>query len=127
MSPDSQKSIIQSATKFFSGTMISRMTGMLRDVSMAYVFGTQSAVAALLVAFRFAHLLRRLLGEGAMQTAFIPYFEGLRKESTVRAGTFFCHLACHLSVFLFFLIIVLRVVVVSHGRNLAQHRVDLKS
>lgn len=86
---DSKRSIAQSAARFFSGTMISRITGMLRDIYMAYAFGTQSTVAALLVAFRFAHLLRRLLGEGAMQTALIPHFEALRKTDPKRAGQFF--------------------------------------
>lgn len=80
---------------------------MLRDMALAYAFGTQSAVAALLVAFRFAHLLRRLLGEGAMQSAFIPHFEEMRKESPLRAGRFFCHLTVSLSHFLFFLILII--------------------
>lgn len=94
---DTNRSIFRSATRFFSGTMLSRITGMLRDICMAYTFGTQSAIAALLVAFRFAHLLRRLLGEGAMQTALIPHFEELRKESPKRAGRFFCDLTVSLT------------------------------
>lgn len=102
---DSNRSIMRSAARFFSGTMLSRITGMLRDISMAYAFGTQSAIAALLVAFRFAHLLRRLLGEGAMQTALIPHFEELRKESHQRAGRFFCDLTTTLSFFLTLIIV----------------------
>lgn len=86
---DNTHSIIRSAGRFFSGTMLSRISGLLRDIAMAYAFGTQSAVAALLVAFRFAHLLRRLLGEGALQTAFIPHFEGLRRDDPARATQFF--------------------------------------
>ena len=106
---DSNRSILRSATRFFSGTMLSRVTGMLRDISMAYVFGTQNSIAALLVAFRFAHLLRRLLGEGAMQTALIPYFEELRKEDPNRAGHFFCDLTGTLThtLILFILITML--------------------
>lgn len=97
---DSNRSIFRSAARFFSGTMLSRITGMLRDICMAYAFGTQSAIAALLIAFRFAHLLRRLLGEGAMQTALIPYFEELRKDSPARAGHFFCDLTVTLTYLL---------------------------
>ncbi len=104
---DTLKTISRSAAHFFSGTLLSRITGMLRDVAMAYVFGTQSFVAALLVAFRFAHLLRRLLGEGAMQTALIPHFEELRKESEVTAATFFRDLAFSLTILLTFLIVVI--------------------
>jgi len=103
---DTAKTILHSATRFFSGTMLSRVTGMLRDMSMAYAFGTQSTVAALLVAFRFAHLLRRVLGEGAMQTALIPHLEHLRKDSSQRAGRFYCDLSLSLTALLSTIIIV---------------------
>lgn len=85
---DTTHTILRSAKRFFSGTMLSRISGMLRDMSMAAAFGVDASVAAFLMAFRFAHLLRRLLGEGAMQAAFIPHFEGLRKESPERAVQF---------------------------------------
>lgn len=107
---DSNRSIVRSAARFFSGTMLSRVTGMLRDICMAYAFGTQSAIAALLVAFRFAHLLRRLLGEGAMQTALIPHFEELRKEDPQRAGRFFCDLTATLLYLLTFIIVIVMAV-----------------
>lgn len=94
---DSTRSIIRSASRFFSGTMLSRVSGMLRDISMAYVFGTGEAIAAFMVAFRLSHLLRRLLGEGALQTAFIPHFEALRQESPSRANQFFKDLIYTLS------------------------------
>lgn len=86
---DTTQTIFHSAKRFFSGTMLSRISGMLRDMSMAAAFGADASVAAFLMAFRFAHLLRRLLGEGAMQSAFIPHFEGLRKDSSQRATQFF--------------------------------------
>lgn len=106
---DTTQSIVRSASRFFSGTMLSRITGMLRDMALAYAFGTQSAVAALLVAFRFAHLLRRLFGEGALQTAFIPHFEELRKKNPMRASQFFCDLAISLTAFLIGLIMSIMV------------------
>ncbi|MBA2727140.1 MAG: murein biosynthesis integral membrane protein MurJ [Parachlamydiaceae bacterium] len=89
---DTTHTILHSAKRFFSGTLLSRFTGLGRDISLAYAFGADSALAAFLVAFRFAHLLRRLLGEGAFQTAFIPTFEELRHESSQRAGRFFVDL-----------------------------------
>lgn len=104
---DSTHTILRSASRFFSGTMLSRISGMLRDIAMAYAFGTQSAVAALLVAFRLAHLLRRLLGEGAMQTALIPHFEELRRNSPQRAGIFFRDLAFSITHLLIVLIVVI--------------------
>jgi putative peptidoglycan lipid II flippase len=86
---DTTHTITRSATRFFSGTLLSRISGMARDVAMAAVFGTHAAVSAFLVAFRLAHLLRRLFGEGAMQSAFVPQFEALRTEDPKRAVAFF--------------------------------------
>lgn len=97
---DSIKTIRYSAQKFFSGTFLSRITGMLRDVSMAYAFGTHSSVAAFMLAFRLAHSLRRLLGEGALQSAFIPEFEALRHHSPQQAFSFFRNLVIALALLL---------------------------
>lgn len=101
---DTPHSILHSAKRFFSGTMVSRLSGLARDIAMAFAFGTDSALAAFLVAFRFAHLLRRLFGEGAFQTAFIPTFEELRQQSQQRAGRFFVDLYGSLTIFLVLLI-----------------------
>jgi putative peptidoglycan lipid II flippase len=101
---DTIESIRRTSHRFFSGTLLSRISGMFRDMSMAYVFGTEPAIAAFMVAFRFAHLLRRLFGEGALQTAFIPSFESLRHHSEARAFTFFRDLTLVLSTFLTILI-----------------------
>lgn len=103
---DSTHSIFHSAKRFFSGTMLSRVSGMMRDMSMAYGFGTQEAVAAFMVAFRFSHLLRRLFGEGALQSAFIPHFEGIRKHDPNDAARFFKELTRTLTAWLTLIIII---------------------
>jgi putative peptidoglycan lipid II flippase len=97
---DSARTIFRAAQRFFSGTLISRFGGLFRDISMAFAFGTADSAAALFVAFRFSHLLRRLLGEGALQTSFIPHFEKLRHEDPKRALFFFQSLSGALSCFL---------------------------
>jgi putative peptidoglycan lipid II flippase len=73
---------------------------------MAYAFGIEPSIAAFMVAFRFAHLLRRLFGEGALQSAFIPTFEGLRHQSHERAIAFFKSLSVVLTLFLTLLVIL---------------------
>lgn len=103
---DSNATIFKSLASFLSGTLISRVSGLLRDVAMAYVFGTSSAIAALMVAFRFAHLFRRLLGEGALQSAFIPKFEEIRKEDEARAMKFFCGVTVSLAFVLFVIVLL---------------------
>ena len=87
-----------SVRRFSSGVMLSRLTGLGRDLSMAYAFGAHPSVAALLVAFRFAHLLRRLFGEGAVHAAFIPQFERLKQEREESAYHFFRQLTLALAV-----------------------------
>ena len=69
--------------------MLSRVSGMFRDVALAFFFGTNEALAALFIAFRFTHLARRLFGEGALQQAFIPLFEEVRKENNEKGCSFF--------------------------------------
>lgn len=75
--------------RFFSGMALSRVSGLGRDLMMAYAFGDHPAVAAFIVAFRFANVLRRFFGEGPLQAAFIPQFEGLRGENQESAYLFF--------------------------------------
>ncbi len=103
---DTNKTIFHSAKRFLSGTLISRFTGLFRDVAMAFAFGTHGSIAALMVAFRFAHLFRRLLGEGALQMAFVPQFETLRKEDPNRALKFFRDLSVALSLALLIIITI---------------------
>lgn len=85
-------SILHAAFRFLSGTALSRISGLARDVTMAACFGATPSVAAFLVAFRLAHLLRRVFGEGALQTAFIPLYERFYKENPERADRFFLDL-----------------------------------
>lgn len=95
--------------RFFSGTMLSRVSGFLRDLSMAFAFGDHPSVAAFLIAFRLSNLFRRLLGEGPFQSAFIPHFEGLRIEDPEKASFFFRKLS------LLMITILLMIIVLSEG------------
>ncbi len=110
MSEDSQKSVISSAKRFFSGTLLSRILGMFREILMAASFGAAPAVAAFWMAFRFSNLLRRLLGEGPLQASFIPLFEDLRKESPKKAAQFFRDLSFAIFSLLFIIVIVTEIV-----------------
>lgn len=55
-------------------TLLSRLTGLLRDIIIGYLFGAQGAADAFFVAFRIPNLLRRLTAEGALTAGFIPLF-----------------------------------------------------
>ena len=95
--------------RFFSGIMLSRISGLGRDLAMAYAFGDHPAVAAFLIAFRFSHLLRRFFGEGALQSAFIPHFEELKSKNAGGAYAFFLELTKFLSLTVLLIIVVFEV------------------
>ena len=68
----SQK-VNRSSFFMFSGTLLSRITGFVRDMVIGYVF-TRTETDAFFVAFRFPNFFRRFFGEGALTVSFIPVF-----------------------------------------------------
>lgn len=107
---DTVRSITRSAAHFFSGTMLSRLSGMMRDVLMAAAFGGHPSIAAFFMAFRFANLPRRLLAEGALQSALVPRFEALRAHNAGRASAFIRDLATAQCLFVGCLLLVVEIV-----------------
>src|SRR5690242_12941381 len=69
-------------------TLLSRVFGFMRDVLIAATLGSGWVADAFVVAFRFPNLFRRLFGEGAFNSAFVPIFakklEGDGPESARR-------------------------------------------
>ena len=53
-------------------TMLSRITGMIRDMLIAHAFGASAYSDAYNIAFRIPNLLRRIFAEGAFSQAFVP-------------------------------------------------------
>jgi putative peptidoglycan lipid II flippase len=53
-------------------TMLSRVTGLVRELLIARAFGASAFTDAFFVAFRIPNLLRRLFAEGAFSQAFVP-------------------------------------------------------
>lgn len=68
------RSITGAASVIGSATVLSRILGYARDAVVAYVFGAAMATDAFFVAFRISNLLRRLVGEGALTSSFVPIF-----------------------------------------------------
>ncbi len=70
-------------------TAISRLLGLVREIAMAYFFGTSALKSAFDIAFIVPNLFRRLFGEGALASAFVPVFsETLVKEGRETAYRF---------------------------------------
>jgi len=68
------KELTKHAGKASFGTILSRILGFARDMFVAQHFGAGMAADAFYAAFRVPNLLRRLLGEGSFNGAFIPVF-----------------------------------------------------
>ncbi len=65
-----------------SMTLLSRISGLIRDILFANVLGDKAAADVFIVAFRLPNFFRRLFGEGAFSAAFIPVFTEYRLHKT---------------------------------------------
>jgi putative peptidoglycan lipid II flippase len=63
-------------------TLISRIFGLLRDITIATYFGATGGTDAFLVAFKIPNFMRRLFGEGAFSLAFVPVFSEYKEKHT---------------------------------------------
>lgn len=70
-------------------TMISRVLGFIRDILIARFLGIGPIADAFFYAFTFPNLFRRLFGEGAFNSAFVPlYAKRLEGEGEAAARRF---------------------------------------
>ena len=67
-------SLVKSSATIGFFTLLSRLTGFLRDVLMANLIGASWLSDAFFVAFKLPNFFRRLFAEGAFNAAFIPSF-----------------------------------------------------
>jgi putative peptidoglycan lipid II flippase len=77
-----RRGIAEAAGSLGGLTLLSRITGLLRDVVIAAFFGAGSGADAFFVAFRIPNLFRRIVAEGAASAAFVPVFT----ERLIRGG-----------------------------------------
>lgn len=61
-------------------TLISRVLGLARDISIALLFGAGAGADAFFVAFKIPNFLRRLFAEGAFNQAFVPVLSEYRSQ-----------------------------------------------
>ncbi|MDB5942191.1 MAG: putative virulence factor [Ramlibacter sp.] len=73
-------SLFKAASTVSLFTLASRVTGLVRDLLMAAIFGATALTDAFNVAFRIPNLFRRLFGEGAVSQAFVPTLAHARER-----------------------------------------------
>lgn len=73
-SPAPAESVVRSAGIVSVAVGMSRVTGLLREIVMARLFGAGFIYDAFLLGFRIPNLTRDLFAEGALSSAFVPIF-----------------------------------------------------
>jgi putative peptidoglycan lipid II flippase len=69
------------STAIFSlATGLSRILGLVREIVSAYFFGTRGAINAFTVAFQIPNLIRALVADAALSSAFVPVFTELHEK-----------------------------------------------
>ena len=70
-------------------TLLSRLTGFLRDIMLAAILGAGPAADAFFVAFRLPNHFRAIFAEGAFNAAFIPAYARIRTQGGADAASVF--------------------------------------
>jgi len=66
-------------------TLLSRVTGLLRDMVYSRMFGAGVLMDAFLVAFKIPNFMRRLFAEGAFSQAFVPVLSEYHRQRGAEA------------------------------------------
>jgi putative peptidoglycan lipid II flippase len=74
-------SLFKAASTVSLLTLVSRITGLVRELLMASTFGASAMTDAFNVAFRIPNLFRRLFAEGAFSQAFVPVLAASRAKN----------------------------------------------
>ena len=91
-------SLLKSMATVSGFTALSRVLGFIRDICIGFFLGSGHAADAFFAAFKFPNLFRRIFGEGAFNSAFVPLFgkelnEKGKKEAVQFASQTFSMLA----------------------------------
>src|SRR5215207_6116911 len=91
------------AVLVFSGILLSRVVGLVRERVFGFYFGVTDEADAFRAAFRIPNLLQNLFGEGVLSASFIPVYASLvareeGEEATRVAGAVFSILALVVSL-----------------------------
>jgi putative peptidoglycan lipid II flippase len=79
-------SLARDVTTVGSATLVSRLLGFARDVGIAAVLGAGVLSDAYFAALQIPNLFRRLLAEGALNSAFVPMWLRIRHETGAPAA-----------------------------------------
>jgi putative peptidoglycan lipid II flippase len=79
MSTGAEQNVAAQGTVVASMTLLSRISGFVRDMVLSNFFGASGVADAFFVAFRIPNFFRRLFAEGAFNQAFVPVLSRYRR------------------------------------------------
>jgi putative peptidoglycan lipid II flippase len=77
---DAGRRLAWSTAIFSLATALSRILGLIREIVAAYYFGARGRINAFTVAFQIPNLVRALLADAAISSAFVPVFSELLEK-----------------------------------------------
>ena len=80
--------LVSSALNVAFFTILSRLTGFLRDILMAQYIGTSKVMDALVIAIKIPSFLRRIFAEGAFNSSFVPIYSAMYVNQKSEAKEF---------------------------------------
>ena len=99
--------IIKSTGTFSFYTLISRISGYLRDILIAIFLGSGPIADAFFVAFRIPNTFRRLFGEGSFNAAFVPSYSKELIKGKNKSENFANDIFNLLAIFLLTLVVLI--------------------
>ncbi|NDE14612.1 murein biosynthesis integral membrane protein MurJ [bacterium] len=78
-------STARSSALFTAGTLVSRLSGVLRESVVGAVFGAGTVMDAFVVAYRIPNLLRELIAEGALGSSFTQVYTSTAERDEAAA------------------------------------------
>ena len=100
-------SLFKSVATFGGLTLVSRITGFLRDMVLANFLGAGAVADAFVVAFKLPNLFRSLFAEGAFTSAFVPLFSQKLVSDGKKKSLFFAAQAISLLILIVGLFVIL--------------------
>src|SRR5205809_4166155 len=80
----SGRRLARSTAIFSLATGLSRILGLVREVVASYYFGAAGKINAFTIAFQVPNLVRALVADAALQSAFVPVFTDLLEKGERR-------------------------------------------
>jgi putative peptidoglycan lipid II flippase len=81
---EGRRRLAVSTVIFALATGLSRVLGLVREIVAAYYFGAAGRINAFTVAFQIPNLIRALVADAALSSAFVPVFSGLLEKGERR-------------------------------------------